>query len=65
MPASCAIANDGKNFNGSDRRFAHGLVITTVAPYTPVATIVVVVRSDILQLATNPVTVPATRDTGS
>ena len=61
MPASGAIANDGKQFKANDRRFAYGLVVADFSAQAPVGTFVIFVRCDILQLTTNPVTVPATR----
>ena len=61
-PAACTIAKDGKHFKGNERRFAYELVVADFSAHTSSRTIVIVVRSDILQLITNPVTVPATLD---
>ena len=61
-PASCTIAKDVKHFKSNERRFAYELVVADFSVHTSSRTIVIVVRSDILQLITNPVAEPATLD---
>ena len=67
MPASDATTNDGKQFKANDRRCAYGLVVADFSAQAPVATLVIIVRNDILHSPRMPLPYqrPATRDTGS